>query len=136
MTENRPSIHRPSASSIQLPEDPREAAAGAIALIRGESSFNRAMGAEALSRRIEKLSHPDSDEALAELTAHLPVLEALFLRFAGEAAALRRPEHQALLLKISLTAQAAYGRTSALVAALRLQRDGKARIALHGGEIS
>lgn len=128
MSENRITDHRPGA--VRLPDDPREAAAGALALIRGESAFNRAAAAEALTRRIELLTIPDSDDALAEFTAHLPVLEALFLRFAGEASVAAKPEHQAALLKISLAAQAAYARTSALIAALRLQRDGKASVTL------
>jgi hypothetical protein len=126
MSEDRISSHRPA--PIRLPADPREAAAGAVALIKGESSFNRAAGAEALTRRIELLTRPDSDEALAELAAHLPVLEALFLRFSGEASVACRPDHQAALLKIALAAQAAYGRTSALIVALRLQREGRAQV--------
>ena len=132
MSDNRISSHRPGA--ILLPEDPREAAAGAVAFIRGEDSFDRAAGAEALTRRIELLTNPDSDEALAEFTAHLPVLEALFIRFACEASAASRPQHQAAFLKISLAAQAAYARTSALIAALRLQREGKASVTLLASE--
>ena len=128
MPENRISSHRPGA--VCLPEDPREAAAGAIALIRGNDAFDRAAGAEALTRRIELLANPDSDEALDEFAAHLPVLEALFLRFAGEASVAVKPEHQAAFLKIALNAQAAYARTSALIAAFRLQRDGKAQVTL------
>jgi hypothetical protein len=132
MSNDRISSHRPNA--IQLPDDPREAAAGAVALIRGEDAFDRAAGAEALTRRIELLTNPDSDEALDEFTAHLPVLEALFLRFACEASVASRPQHQAALLKISLAAQAAYARTSALIAALRLQREGKASVSLMPSE--
>lgn len=133
MSQDRITAHRPDPGTIRLPSDPREAAAGAIALIKGESSFNRAAGAEALTRRLELLTCPDSDEALAEFAAHLPVLEALFLRFAGLAAVARDPQHQAALLKISLDAQRAYARTAALITALRLQREGKALVG-PGGE--
>jgi hypothetical protein len=120
------SAHRPR--GIQLPDDPREAAAGAIALLRGQNSINRASAAEALTSRLATLSVANGRQTLDELSAQLPVLEALFLRFAGEAASIERAEHKAIFVKVALSAQAAFARTVALLAALRLQRGGDGRV--------
>jgi hypothetical protein len=120
------SAHRPN--GIQLPDDPREAAAGAIALLRGQTAMNRAAAAEALILRLHQLSSSGDAGTRAELIAHLPVLEALFLRFAGEAGRTEKAEHAAIFVKIALAAQQACARTVALLHGLRLQEAGAAQV--------
>ena len=120
------SQHRPA--PIELPSDPRLAAAAVLAYINGDDGIDRAAAIEAMTAKATLLADGDSDAALEGLAEHLPVLNALFLRFSAEAVAAKAPDHRAKLVKIALGAQNAYARTQALIAGLRLQRQGKARV--------
>ena len=122
------SQHRPA--PIELSTDSRLASATVLAYINGDDAIERAGAIEAVTARAASLAIADSDEALESLAEHLPVLNALFLRFSAEAIATKTPENRAKLLKIALGAQNSYGRTLALIAGLRAQRQGRARVIL------
>lgn len=121
--------HRPE--PLQLPEDPRKAAALALALIRGDDSFYCAQAVEALNLRIAKLKDAGSTESIEELTVHLPILESLFVRFSSDAMSTNLPANKAALIRMALAAQTSYSRTVALIAGLKLQREGKASVAIN-----
>ncbi|OYY62014.1 MAG: hypothetical protein B7Y51_09210 [Burkholderiales bacterium 28-67-8] len=99
-----------------------------MAYINGEDSIERASAIEAMTARASALAGADSDEALESLAEHLPVLNALFLRFSAEAIAAKQADHKAKLVKIALGAQNSYARTLALIAGLRAQREGRANV--------
>jgi hypothetical protein len=120
--------HRPA--PLQLPADPRAAAALCLAVVKGDDYFRRAEAVEGLSARIAKLSDAGSDQSLEELTAHLPILEALFLRFTTDAISSTSTSGKSALIRMALAAQTSYSRTVALVAGLKLQREGKAVVAM------
>lgn len=120
------SSHRPEPQ--ELPDDPQEAVAFVLAAIHGKDNFDKAQAVESLNARVVKLANADSSEALMQLAAHLPVLEALYLRFAMEALEARMADHKSKLLRMSLAAQSAYARTVALIAGLKLQSQGKAYV--------
>lgn len=126
------SQHRPA--PIDLPSDPRLASAAVLAYINGEDGIERAAAIEAMTARAASLAIADSDEALKSLAEHLPVLNALFLRFSAEAIATKLPDNRAKLIKIALSAQNSYARTQALIAGLRAQRQGRARVTLNDAE--
>ncbi|MES2116824.1 MAG: hypothetical protein V4578_16805 [Pseudomonadota bacterium] len=121
--------HRPA--PLTLPDDAREATAFALAAIRGDDTFDRATAIEGLSLRIDKLVDASGDDALSELAAHLPILEALFLRFATDAIETNLPANKSALARMALSAQASFGRTLALMAGLKLQRAGRAEVTVH-----
>jgi hypothetical protein len=123
---SRFSVHRPA--PINLPSDPKLATAAVLAYINGDDGIDRAAAIEAMTARATLLAVADSDDALESLAEHLPVLNALFLRFSAEAIAAKAPDHRAKLVKIALSSQTAYARTQALIAGLRLQRQGKAKV--------
>ena len=83
-----------------------------------------------MTARVAKLSDAGSVESLEELAAHLPVLEALFLRFASDAISTGHPANKATLVRMALAAQTSYSRTMALIAGLKLQREGKALVSI------
>lgn len=118
--------HRPA--PLQLPDDPRAAAALALAVIKGDDFFRRAEAVEGLTARVAKLADAGSAESLEELAAHLPILEALFLRFASDAISTGMTVNKSALVRMALAAQTSYGRTVALIAGLKLQREGKAQV--------
>lgn len=120
------SQHRPA--PIALPADPRQASAAVLAYINGDDGIERAGAIEAMSSRAAALACADSDEALEALAEHLPILNALFLRFSAEAVASKVPDHKAKLIKIALGAQAAYMRSQGLLAGLRAQRQNRSVI--------
>lgn len=122
----RASHHRPA--PIALPSDPRLASAAVLAFVNGDDDIDRAGAIEAMTTRAASLALADSDEALESLAEHLPVLNALFLRFSAEAIASRVPDHKTKLMKIALSSQQAYARTQALIAGLRAQREGRASV--------
>ncbi len=111
--------HRPA--PMTLPSDPSDATATALSVINGDDfgSVDRAAAVEGLTARIAKLADSDGKAALNELAHHLPVLHALFLRMATEAATATNPDHKAKLLRMSLAAQTNYARTAALLVTLR-----------------
>lgn len=118
--------HRPA--PLQLPDDPRAATALALAVIRGEDTFCRAQAVEGLTARIAKLSDAGSAESLEELTAQLPILNELFLRFSIDAISTGMTVNKSSLVRMALAAQTSYGRTVALIAGLKLQREGNAKV--------
>lgn len=120
------SQHRPA--PIELPNDPRLASAAVLAYINGDDGMDRAGAIEAMTARAAALAVADSDEALESLAEHLPVLNALFLRFSAEAIATKLPDNRAKFIKIALAAQNSYARTQALLAGLRAQRQGRVRV--------
>ena len=126
----RYSQHRPP--PIELPDDRRLASAAVLAFINGDDVIDRAAAIEAMTERAVVLAVGDSDEALESLADHLPVLNALFLRFSAEAVAAKLPDHRAKLVKIALASQSAYARTQALIAGLRAQREGRVRVVVEG----
>lgn len=113
---------------MELPSDPRSAATAVLAFINGEEGIQRAAAIEAMTARATLLADANSDGALEGLAEHLPVLNALFLRFSAEAISAKLPDHKAKFVKIALSAQSAYGRTQALIAGLRAQREGRATV--------
>ncbi len=129
MTPYPISRHRPE--PLQLPEDNKEAVALALAVIRGADRFNSASAIEALSKRVSKLSNSDGCDSLDELTAHLPVLEALFLRFTNDAMSAGLATNKSILIRMALAAQNNYSRTVALIEGLKLQRVGRASVLIN-----
>jgi hypothetical protein len=113
---------------VTLPDDPRDAAARALAYVQGADSYASATALEAMRERVATHVDPTSPEALRELAEHLPILEALFLRYACESVASTAPDGKSKLLKMSLAAQRAYAQTLALVQGLSLQQQGKAKV--------
>ena len=130
---SRFSQHRPA--PIDLPSDPRLASAAVLAYINGDDGIERAAAIEAMTVRAASLAVADSDEALESLAEHLPVLNALFLRFSAEAIATKLPDNRTKLMKIALSAQTSYTRCQALLAGLRAQRQGRGRVTLDDTEV-
>jgi hypothetical protein len=127
----RPSAHRPPA--ISLPSDPAESAALVLRYVQhGTSEFERASAIEAANARLALLRDPDNgtDHALDELARHLPILDALFQRYAAESVAAKHPDHRAKFAKLALAFQASHARTVIAVEGLKAQRQGKARVLL------
>lgn len=120
--------HRPA--PMLLLDDPMEPAAMTIALINGNDALDGAAAIETLTKRIGVLVEADSPEALHLLAAQLPVLSALFNRFATDAIAAKQAAHKSILLRMSLAAQQNYARTQALIAGLKMQREGKAQVSI------
>lgn len=118
--------HRPA--PLNLPNDSLAMTAQVIAHIHGNEAFQRAAAVEALTQRIVKLVDADGQDALTTLACQLPILEALFHRYCLEAKYAKQSDHKSKLLRIALNAQASYFRTQALLAGLRLQRQGTAHI--------
>ena len=116
---------------IETERDPREAIAYAISVVNGESSPDRAEALEALAARISVLKHGDSDDALEELAAHLPLLEAQWLSLTIQASTTRNADVRVKLTKLSLQCQSAFARSLALVATPRAQRNQKAHVVIH-----
>lgn len=65
---------------------------------------------------------PTSEAVMHELAEHLPLLEALFLRFAAESVAAPDVDRKSRLLGMSLKAQRAYSQTLVLVQGLVQQQ--------------
>lgn len=123
----RPSRHR--AQAIALPADPAQAAALVLRYVQvGDSAFDRSAAVEGMASRVEKLRGSDGAQVERELLAHAAVLDALFLRYSAEAVANKVPDHKSKLMKLALSAQAAYVRCMVAVEGLRLQRSAAARV--------
>ena len=113
---------------ITLPDDPRDAAARALAYVQGADTYASATALQAMRERVAVHVDPTSPEALRELAEHLPILEALFLRYACESVEAKAPDQKSKLMKMSLAAQRSYAQTLTLVQALSLQQQGKAKV--------
>ena len=116
-TSPRVSAHRPA--PVALPHDPLTAAAAVVAHINGSEVIDRAAAIEGMALRLERLRDAGPDISRYELEAHLPVLNALFLRFSAEAVNAGHSEHRAKLAKIAFSAHAAYARAVALLAGMQ-----------------
>ena len=121
--------------ALTLPSDRREAVAQALAFIRGAQTFDRGAAFEELTRRVESYVDPASNAAITELAEHLPVLEALWLRFAAEATTAASPDNRSKLLRMALQAHGAYCRALVLVQGLGLQQRRQGQVVIEGCEI-
>ncbi len=131
----RPSAHRPPA--ISLPSDPAESAALVLRYVQhGTSDFERASAIEAANARLALLRDPNNgtDYALDELARHLPILDALFQRYAAESVAAKQPDHRTKFAKLALAFQASHTRTVIAMEGLKAQRQGKARVLLDNAD--
>ena len=117
---------------IQMSRDPREAVAYALAVIRGDSdTIGKSEALAQLAARIEGFIDAGGDGALRELAATLPLMEALMVRYAMEAAQTSDIDRKYRLTKLALQCQASFARTLALIAGLRAQRKGHGRVIVH-----
>ncbi|MBZ8141421.1 hypothetical protein CLD22_16135 [Rubrivivax gelatinosus] len=91
---------------------------------------------EELKGRVDALRDPLSPEALETLQQHLPVIDALFKRYATDSIKTRIPDRQALLARVALQAQQAYSRSFALLHGLELQRRGAGRVLLTDDDLA
>lgn len=119
---------------IETERDPRAAIAYAITVVNGESAPDRTEALQALATRISTLKHGDSADALEELAAHLPLLEAQWLSLTIQASATRSPDVRVKLTKLALQCQSAFARTLALIATLKAQRDQRGRVVIHDAD--
>lgn len=123
--------HRPA--PMTLPSDPAEATAVALTIINGDDigTVDRAAAVEGLTARVTKLAEGDGKAALNELAHHLPVLNAIFLRMASEAATTTNQDHKSKLLRMALAAQTNFTRTAALL--VTLQHAANPSVIVHEG---
>jgi hypothetical protein len=108
---------------IDRHQEPLIRAAELVALINGDDNANRSLGLELERERLQTLANPSSPESMQALTAHLPVLEALFHRMALDALSCRYPAAKVALMRAALQAQNAYARTTALLSVLKQQQN-------------
>lgn len=107
-------------------------AAGAhlLTLLIGQDHLSPVAALAELQQRVERFRDPAAPAALEELAGHLPILDALFKRYAAESLRARGPEGQARLLRAALQAQTAHARTVVLLEGLKGQRQGLTRVVL------
>lgn len=108
------------------------AGAHLLTLLLGQEHLSTAAALAELQQRVERLRDPAAPAALEELTGHLPLLDALFKRYAAESLRARSAEVQSRLLRAALQAQSAHARTVVLLQGLEGQRQGVARVVLEG----
>ena len=116
---------------MEMSRDPREAVAYALAVIRGDDKIGKTEALNQLATRIEGFIDAGGDGALRELAATLPLMEALMVRYAMEAAQTNDIDRKYRLTKLALQCQASFARTMALIAGLRAQRKGQGRVIVH-----
>jgi hypothetical protein len=117
---------------IQMSQDPREAVAYALAVIRGdEDKIGKRDALAQLSTRIERFIEGDTDDALRELAATMPLMEAMMVRYAMEAAQTSDVERKFRLTKLALQCQSSFARSLVLLAGLKAQRKGQGRVVVH-----
>ena len=110
------------ADNVKLPTNRQHAVGQTLEFIRGAQHYDGAAALDELRQRVEAYTDPAGAGAITELAEHLPVLEALWLRFAAEAAKEGSVDKRTKLLRMALQAQASFGRTLALVQGLTQQR--------------
>lgn len=130
-TSSQPaSAHR--AQPIRLPSNAAESAALVLRFIQtADTAFDRSAAIEAMALRLERLRDSDDGIALAELSGHAALLDALFLRWAAEAVAAKQADHKAKFAKLALSSQASYTRTLIAIEGLKQQRRGVGRMVLN-----
>lgn len=121
-------------SKVLLPADRKQAVGQALAFVQGQQSFDSVATMDELARRVASYTDPAGPEALRDLAEHMPLLEALFLKFAAMSAVAKSPDHAAKLLRMALQAQAAFTRTLTVVQGLALQQQGHARVSVDVGD--
>jgi hypothetical protein len=89
------------------------------ALYNDAEPYSRSEMLELMLEEVEPFLDVTSDAATVRIACHLPVLESLFLTYAKRAKGAAQTEHSTKLLKLSLSAQASYVRTVALLAGLK-----------------
>lgn len=104
------------------------AGAHLLTLLIGQEHLSPAAALAELQQRVERFRDPAAPAALEELASHLPLLDALFKRYAAESLRAKNPEGQARLLRAALQAQNAHARTVVLLQGLEGQRQGLARV--------
>ncbi|MGR6805678.1 hypothetical protein ACU6VI_05125 [Sphaerotilus natans] len=87
-----------------------------------------------LRQRLREIPDPTSDEGLAEMRQHLPVLEGLMLSLIDDARTARKTEDRVRLARAALQAQQAYARSFALLRTLGLQKAGSVGVVIHDGD--
>lgn len=130
-----PTPFRREPATTHLPSDGAKAEAAVAAWVRGDAAFLPREALEQQRQRIEALRDPLAPNSLDELARQLPTLEALWQRFAVEAAREGgSPDHRVKYLKAALHAQQAFARTFALLRTLRHQQLGaRATVTLDHG---
>lgn len=118
------------ADNVKLPTDRRHAVGQTLEFIRGAQHYDGAAALDELRQRVEAYTDPAGPAAITELAEHLPILEALWLRFAAEAAKEGSADKRTKLLRMALQAQASYGRTLVLVQGLAQQQRQRASVVL------
>lgn len=124
----------PTAEPPRKPPASDDAAAYVLSRALGSEALPPSEALAALKARVETLKDPTAPAALAELSRQLPVLEALFQRFAAEALRARRPADRSMLLRAALQAQQAHARTFALLRGMALAAKGQAVVELEEGD--
>ncbi|WP_157991506.1 hypothetical protein [Caldimonas tepidiphila] len=116
---------------LTLPDDRRHAIGQALAFVRGRQTYDGPAALDELRDRVGQYVDPASPRAVSELAEHLPILEALWLRFAAESTSERNADTRAKLLRMALQAQQGYARTLALVQGMTQQQRQQARVLVH-----
>lgn len=115
--------------NVRLPTDRQHAVGQTLEFIRGAQHYDGAAALNELRQRVEAYTDPAGLAAINELAEHLPVLEALWLRFAAQATKEGGADKRAKLLRMALQAQNAYARTLTLVQGLvQQQQQQQARV--------
>jgi hypothetical protein len=118
-----PASSRRGAMPIVLPLDAKAATACVLSFVTTSNlSFDRSSAIEAMSNRIALLRDGSGDSQENELAGHLTILDALWLRYASEAARADKPENSAIWTKLALLCQSSYMRTALAIESLRAQR--------------
>lgn len=117
----RPSAHR--AAPAQLEGGHAVRVANVVTAIYGnESAYTRSALIEAMTLEIKPLMDVSTSEASARIASYAPVLEAMFLVNARNAAEAKNPEHAAHFSRMSLQAHDRLQRLYALLAGVQQSR--------------
>lgn len=118
-----PVYSRRGAIPIVLPADPTAARACVLSFVTtGQTAHDRSAAIEAMSARVELLRESTGVRQEEELFGHMGILEALWLRYATEAARAEKAENSAIFCKLALLCQTSYTRTALAIEGLRQQR--------------
>ena len=116
---------------IQLSPDPREAAAYAMAVIRGDAEHvSKADALNQLANRIDDLLDTTSDASIDQVAASIPVLELMFISYATQAAQTSNVDRKFRFTKMALQCQSAMTRTVIAVQGLKAQRRGAVAVSI------
>ena len=128
---HEPAFRRNGLAPIVLPSDPKAAAALVLSFVTtSNTGAERSTAIEAFSNRVALLRESSGAQQEEELFGHCCLLQALWLRYATEAARAEKPENSAIFCKLALLCQASYMRTALAVESLRAQRQQRPGAAL------